>query len=97
MNEGRVEGAAAEIVDDDVLALRGDGVAVAVGVLKACSGGLVEERDNLEARSVEGVDGEESLRAVGVRRRGHHGDELIVLRAALRPVGAREDGLPERA
>ena len=50
LQQRRVERAAAEVVDQDVLALGGDGRAVPVGIFEARGGRLVEQRDDFEAR-----------------------------------------------
>ncbi len=69
VHERGVEGAAAQVVDDDVLASRGDGVAVAVRVLEAGGRRLVEHPDDLEACAAEGVERDEAL-ACRARWRG---------------------------
>ncbi len=95
VDERAVEGAAAEVVDQHVLALAGDGAAEAVGVLEPGGRRLVQQREHLEAGAPEGVEGEEALVVGGVRGHAHRDFErLAVARARVR---ARHDLLAQPA
>ena len=83
VDERAVEGAAAEVVDQHVLALAGDRAAEAVRVLEPGRGGLVQERQHLEAGAAEGVEGEEALVVGGVG--GHADRDLERLARRARP------------
>ena len=82
LDQRRVEGAPAQVVDQDVLALAGHRLAETVGVLETGSAGLVEQGDDVEAGPAEGVDGEDALRAGRIRRDAHRGLERLPLAGA---------------
>ena len=90
--ERGVERAAAEVVDEDVLAPRRDRRPEAVGVLEAGRRRLVQERHGREAGRAERLQRQEALRARGVR-----GDrDRRLERLPLRDGGVRagEEVLP---
>jgi hypothetical protein len=76
--ERYVEGAAAHVVDDDVVFLPAERVAVAVRVFEAGRGRLVEKAEDIEAGAPEGVEANEALCAVRIRRRGYEDVEGFV-------------------
>ena len=87
-DDGRVERAAAQIVDDDEIALRRERVAVAVRVLEAGRRRLVEHRHDVEAGAAEGVHRDEALGAVRVGGDGDGGAEHGSLGEGAANVGA---------
>lgn len=70
-DERRVEGTAAEIVDEDRI-LAGGFFAVGVSVLDGGGGGFVEQADDVEAGVSKGFDGEEALVRVGAGGDAEH-------------------------
>src|SRR5690606_19037203 len=81
--DGRaVEGAAAEIVHDDVAlrAPRRERAEAALGKLDRRGGGLVDHAEHLEARAREGFEREVALTRAGIRRHGNHCLERLVRR-----------------
>jgi hypothetical protein len=77
-HQRRIERPAAEVVDQDVLALRGDRVPVAVRIFQARGRGLVQHRGHVEARAAEGLQRDEALRAVRVRgSRDHTAHDVV--------------------
>ena len=96
-DERNVEGAAADVVHDDVIFFRGERAAVAVGVLEAGRRRFVEKAEHVEAGAPKRVEADETLGAVRVRRGGDEGFERFVRleerrRREVRPraQGARE-------
>ena len=84
-HNGGIEGAAAQVVDEDRGALRVEGPRVAVGVLEARSGGFVDHRENIPTSAAERLESEEALRRPRVRRNADEGFERL-------RIGQRCDG-----
>lgn len=80
-----VEGAAAQVVDEDRCALGIEGASVTMRVLEARGGRFVDHRENVPTRPAEGLKGKESLRRPRVSR---DADESL---ERLR-IGQRSDG-----
>ena len=95
-DERGVERAAAQVVDHDVLAPGAQRPAVPVGVLEARGGRLVDERGDLEAGLAEGLQREEPLGRVGVRRRRDDRPDGPAAPQRAREIRAVAQALAER-
>ena len=95
-DEGRVEGAAPEVVHDDEVAAGGDRPGLAVGELEARRRRLVDHPDDLEPGAPAGLEGEEALGAVRLGGHPQHGP--LTARLAEAALDARRglQGLAQR-
>src|SRR4051812_9323176 len=89
VDERGVEGAASQVVDQDVLALAGQRLAKAVRVLEARRAGLVEHGLHVEARAAVGIHGHQALRGGSVG--GNADGDLQRVLLAQPGVGAGDD------
>ena len=89
VDQRRVEGAPAEVVDEHVLAAAGDRAAEAVRVLEPGGGGLVEQGEDLEAGAAEGLQGQEALVVGGVGGHAHRDLERLSRGRRRRSSGSR--------
>lgn len=93
-DEGGVEGAAAQVVNEDGV-LGGGFFAVAVAVFDGGGRGFVQQADDLEAGLAEGFDGEEALVGVGAGGDAEHDFELFAggdLQVGVVAEGVMETG-----
>ena len=82
MDQRGVEGPAAQIVDEHVLALGGHGLAEPMGVLEPCRARLVEHRLHVEPGAPVGVHRDQPLRGGRVRRDTDRRLDLVLLAQA---------------
>ena len=83
-----VEGAAAEVVDEDVLAFGRDGGAVPVGVFEARGRRFIQQRDDMETRRYESIQRQKALGARGIGRHADRGLDGFTRRKARRSSDA---------
>ena len=66
VDQGGIERAPSQVVDQDPGALGGDGCRLAMRVLETCGAGLVEHGSDAEASPLEGLQGQQALGPIGV-------------------------------